>query len=362
MVLNTGSTSTKMAVYFDDKKVTQKEFEHTKEFLEKYPYMSDQLPMRQELADDFMKESAEEYGRFDAIVARGGILPPIHAGGYEINDVMVDYLLNVCAEEHASNVAACIAFELRQKYGIPHAYIYDGISTDELEPIARISGIPDMPRVSVTHCLNMRATAHRAAADMGKAYGDCTFIVAHLGGGISASVHRHGEIIDSVGDDDGQFSPERSGCVPSLGLIKLCYSGKYTYEEMRKKIRGRGGMYAHLGTSDCRVIEQMIRDGDRHADLIFQAQAYQIAKAIGLLSIVLKGDCDAIILTGGVANSKMLTERVEDYVKFIAPVCVMPGENEMEALALGGMRILQGEENARIYHIVNGVNGKEGQG
>ena len=183
-----------------------------------------------------------------------------------------------------------------------------------------------------------------------------------IGGGISASVHRHGEIIDSVGDDDGQFSPERSGCVPSLGLIKLCYSGKYTYEEMRKKIRGRGGMYAHLGTSDCRVIEQMIRDGDRHADLIFQAQAYQIAKAIGLLSIVLKGDCDAIILTGGVANSKMLTERVEDYVKFIAPVCVMPGENEMEALALGGMRILQGEENARIYHIVNGVNGKEGQG
>ena len=169
MVLNTGSTSTKMAVYFDDKKVTQKEFEHTKEFLEKYPYMSDQLPMRQELADDFMKESAEEYGRFDAIVARGGILPPIHAGGYEINDVMVDYLLNVCAEEHASNVAACIAFELRQKYGIPHAYIYDGISTDELEPIARISGIPDMPRVSVTHCLNMRATAHRAAADAGDA-------------------------------------------------------------------------------------------------------------------------------------------------------------------------------------------------
>ena len=143
---------------------------------------------------------------------------------------------------------------------------------------------------------------------------------------------------------------------------RMLNSGKYTYEEMRKKIRGRGGMYAHLGTSDCRVIEQMIRDGDRHADLIFQAQAYQIAKAIGLLSIVLKGDCDAIILTGGVANSKMLTDRVTDYVKFIAPVCVMPGENEMEALALGGMRILQGEENARIYHILNGVNGKEGQG
>lgn len=211
-------------------------------------------------------------------------------------------------------------------------------------------------------CSTARAHGLRYAREHGKHYEELNLIVAHLGGGISASVHRHGEIIDSVGDDDGQFSPERSGCVPSLGLIKLCYSGKYTYEEMRKKIRGRGGMYAHLGTSDCRVIEQMIRDGDRHADLIFQAQAYQIAKAIGLLSIVLKGDCDAIILTGGVANSKMLTERVEDYVKFIAPVCVMPGENEMEALALGGMRILQGEENARIYHIVNGVNGKEGQG
>ena len=175
--------------------------------------------------------------------------------------------------------------------------------------------------------------------------------MAHLGGGISASVHAHGQIIDSVGDDDGQFSPERSGCVPSLELIRLCYSGEYTKAEMMKKVRGKGGLFALLGTSDCRVIEKRIQDGDRHADLVFQAQAYQIAKTIGLLSIVLKGNCDAIILTGGVARSRMLTDRVKEYVGFIAPVAVLPGENEMEALAFGGLRLLSGEETPKRYTI-----------
>ena len=284
------------------------------------------------------------------------VLDSLEKAGYERSEALL-----LSREITAEGKSTCRINGMPATAAIP-AYIYDAVTSGELTDVAKITGFVDIERRSFCHVLNSRAMALRYAREHGKHYEELNLIVAHLGGGISASVHRHGEIIDSVGDDDGQFSPERSGCVPSLGLIKLCYSGKYTYEEMRKKIRGRGGMYAHLGTSDCRVIEQMIRDGDRHADLIFQAQAYQIAKAIGLLSIVLKGDCDAIILTGGVANSKMLTERVEDYVKFIAPVCVMPGENEMEALALGGMRILQGEENARIYHIVNGVNGKEGQG
>ena len=312
LIINPGSTSTKLALYDGAKKLLQENLEHDAAALQQYHGIGDQVPMRLAVIRDFLD--------------RSGV--------------------------HPEELAAVIG----------PAYIYDAVTSGELTDVAKITGFVDIERRSFCHVLNSRAMALRYAREHGKHYEELNLIVAHLGGGISASVHRHGEIIDSVGDDDGQFSPERSGCVPSLGLIKLCYSGKYTYEEMRKKIRGRGGMYAHLGTSDCRVIEQMIRDGDRHADLIFQAQAYQIAKAIGLLSIVLKGDCDAIILTGGVANSKMLTERVEDYVKFIAPVCVMPGENEMEALALGGMRILQGEENARIYHILNGVNGKEGQG
>jgi butyrate kinase len=199
--------------------------------------------------------------------------------------------------------------------------------------------------------LNSRAMAFRYAREHGKRYEDLNLIVAHLGGGVSASVHRHGEIVDSVGDDDGQFSPERAGSVPSLELIDLCYSGKYTKAEMKKKVRGRGGMYAYLGTSDCREIEKMVAAGDKRADLVFQAQAYQIAKTIGLLSIVLKGNCDAIILTGGLAYSKVLTDRIADYTGFIAPVCVLPGENEMEALAQGGLRILGGQEQAKEYHI-----------
>jgi butyrate kinase len=193
--------------------------------------------------------------------------------------------------------------------------------------------------------------AIRYAREQGKRYEDMNLIVAHLGGGVSASVHDHGRIVDSVGDDDGQFSPERSGTVPMLPLIDLCYSGKHTKAEMKKKIRGKGGMAAHLGTSDCRVIERRIAEGDAYADLVFQAQAYQIAKTIGLLSIVLKGSCDAIILTGGLAYSKVLTDRIRDYVQFIAPVCVLPGENEMDALAQGGLRILTGREQASVYTI-----------
>ena len=350
MVLNTGSTSTKMAVYFDDKKVVQREFEHTKEFLERYPYMADQLPMRQELADDFMREAVAEYGTFDAIVARGGILPPIHAGGYEINDVMVDYLLNVCAEEHASNVAACIAFELRRKYDIPHAYIYDGISTDELEPVARISGIPDMPRVSVTHCLNMRATAHRAASEMGRAYGDCTFIIAHLGGGISMSLHKKGLIVDVVGDDEGPFSPERAGGQQVIQLIKyLVRKNKTDMRDKLRVMRGDSGLFGYLGTSDARRVEQMIAAGDEKARLVYEAMALQIAKFIANLAASVCGKADAVILTGGLAHSKMLTDEIERRIGFIAPVKLYPGENEMESLAHGAYRILSGSERARVF-------------
>ena len=362
LIINPGSTSTKLALYDGTEKVVQENIEHDAAQLHQFESIAEQVPFRLQIIRDFMARSSIRDTELSAVMGRGGLVFGLKTGGYEVNDDLCQALVSdKLSQAHASNLGGLLAREVAQPLGIP-AYIYDAVTGGELSDVAKITGIPDIERRSFCHVLNSHAMAIRYAQENGLDYNKLNLIVAHLGGGISASVHAHGQIIDSVGDDDGQFSPERSGCVPSLGLIKLCYSGKYTYEEMRKKIRGRGGMYAHLGTSDCRVIEQMIRDGDRHADLIFQAQAYQIAKAIGLLSIVLKGDCDAIILTGGVANSKMLTERVEDYVKFIAPVCVMPGENEMEALALGGMRILQGEENARIYHILNGVNGKEGQG
>lgn len=350
LVLNTGSTSTKLAVYLDREKLCGQEFEHTRPFLEKYPYMSDQLPMRQALADEFTQRAIDKYGAFDAIVARGGILPPIHAGGYEINDIMVDYLLNVCQEEHASNVAACIAFELRRKYAIPHAYIYDGISTDELEPISRVSGIPDMPRVSITHCLNMRATAHRAACDLGKAYSECTFIVAHLGGGISMTLHKNGRVADVVGDDEGPFSPERAGGQQVIQLIKFLVAKNKT--DMRDKLRvmrGESGLAGYLGTSDARRVESMIASGDERARLIYLAMALQIAKSIAALAASVCGRADAIILTGGLAHSKMLTDEIAARVGFIAPVKLYPGENEMESLAHGAYRILNGEERAGTF-------------
>ena len=334
LIINPGSTSTKLALYDGAKKLLQENLEHDAAALQQYHGIGDQVPMRLAVIRDFLDRSGVHPEELAAVIGRGGLVFGLKTGGYLVNEDLCHALVDDdLSQPHASNLGGLLAREIAAPLGIP-AYIYDAVTSGELTDVAKITGFVDIERRSFCHVLNSRAMALRYAREHGKHYEELNLIVAHLGG----------------------------GCVPSLGLIKLCYSGKYTYEEMRKKIRGRGGMYAHLGTSDCRVIEQMIRDGDRHADLIFQAQAYQIAKAIGLLSIVLKGDCDAIILTGGVANSKMLTERVEDYVKFIAPVCVMPGENEMEALALGGMRILQGEENARIYHILNGVNGKEGQG
>lgn len=354
LVLNTGSTSTKMAVYIDRQSVLNKEFEHTKAFLEKYPYMSDQLPMRQDLADGFTKDAVEKYGVFDAIVARGGILPPIHSGGYEINRTMVDYLLDVCQEEHASNVAACIAFELRKKYAIPHAYIYDGISTDELEPISRISGIPKMPRVSVTHCLNMRATAHRAAAEMGKEYSDCTFIVAHLGGGISMSLHKKGQVADVVGDDEGPFSPERAGGQQVIQLIKfLVRENKTDIRDKLRVMRGDSGLFGYLGTSDARCVEKAIAEGDERAKLVYDAMALQIAKSIASLSASVCGEADAIILTGGLAHSKILAAEITRRVGFIAQVKAYPGENEMESLAHGAYRILAGEESVREFTYPN---------
>lgn len=350
LVLNTGSTSTKLAVYIDRERALDREFIHTKEFLEKYRYMADQLPMRQELADGFTREATEQFGAFDAIVARGGILPPIQAGGYEINETMVRYLLDVCQEEHASNVAACIAYELKEKYEIPKAYIYDGISTDELEPAARLSGIPGMPRVSVTHCLNMRAMAHRAAADEGREYEDCVFIVAHLGGGISMSLHKRGRVADVVGDDEGPFSPERAGGQQVIQLIKfLVRTNKTDMRDKLRVMRGESGLVGYLGTSDARRVEKMIADGSEEARLIYEALALQIAKSLAALSASVCGRADAIILTGGLANSKMLTEMVAQRVSFIAPVKIYAGENEMDSLAAGCYRILRGKESAHKF-------------
>lgn len=351
LIINPGSTSTKLALYEDKEKVVQENVEHDAAQMQQFDSIADQIPFRMGIIRDFMARNSIQEKDLSAVMGRGGLVFGLKTGGYEVNDDLCEALVNDrLSQPHASNLGGLLARELARPLGIP-AYIYDAVTGGELTEVAKITGIRDIERRSFCHVLNSRAMAIRYAQENGLDYNKLNLIVAHLGGGISASVHAQGRIIDSIGDDDGQFSPERSGSVPSLELIRLCFSGDYTKADMVKKVRGKGGLFAHLGTSDCRVIEKMIKDGDQHADLVFQAQAYQIAKGIGLLSIVLKGKCDAIILTGGVARSQMLTDRIKEYVSFIAPVAVLPGENEMEALALGGLRLLSGEEPARQYAI-----------
>ena len=351
LIINPGSTSTKLALYEDKEKVVQENVEHDAAQMQQFDSIADQIPFRMGIIRDFMARNSIQEKDLSAVMGRGGLVFGLKTGGYEVNDDLCEALVNDrLSQPHASNLGGLLARELARPLGIP-AYIYDAVTGGELTELARTTGSRDIERRSFGHVLNSRAMAIRYAQENGLDYNKLNLIVAHLGGGISASVHAQGRIIDSIGDDDGQFSPERSGSVPSLELIRLCFSGDYTKADMVKKVRGKGGLFAHLGTSDCRVIEKMIKDGDQHADLVFQAQAYQIAKGIGLLSIVLKGKCDAIILTGGVARSQMLTDRIKEYVSFIAPVAVLPGENEMEALALGGLRLLSGEETARQYAI-----------
>lgn len=349
LIINPGSTSTKLALYDGKERLVQENIAHRPEKLQGYARIPDQLPFRMAVIREFMARSGIDGKKLSAVVGRGGLVFGLKTGGYLVDEPLCRALSDSrYSQPHASNLGGLLAKALGDEFGVP-AYIYDAVTSGELPEVAQITGIPDIRRRSFCHVLNSRAMAIRYAREHGVSYESLRLIVAHLGGGTSASVHVGGKIVDSVGDDDGQFSPERSGSVPSLELIRLCFSGDYTRSDMEKKVRGKGGMYAHLGTSDCREIEKRIAGGDQYADLIFQAQAYQIAKGIGLLSIVLKGRCDAIILTGGLAYSQILTDRITEYVGFIAPVCVMPGENEMEALAQGGLRLLTGEESPRRY-------------
>lgn len=348
LAINPGSTSTKISLYEDDKETFTKKLEHTLEEIEKYDNVEDQLRMREELVISSLKEKNIDIKELSAVVARGGMLPPVKAGAYIINDLMIDRVINRPIMDHASNFAAPIAYEIAKSLNIP-SYIYDSVMADELPDIARISGMPDLPRTSASHVLNTRAMAIKAAKERGKSYNDMTVIVAHLGGGISVNVHEKGRIIDLVSDDEGPFSPERSGRVPCRELINLCYSGKYDKKTMQKKLRGNGGLKAYLNTVDARDVQNMIAEGNEYAKLVYEAMAYQIAKAIGELATVVEGNVDLIILTGGIAYSQMLTDWIVKRVKFIAPVEIMAGENEMESLAFGALRVLKGEEAAKEY-------------
>lgn len=348
LAINPGSTSTKIAYFSDDKVIWVRNIEHDRESLKKFNGIAEQYEMRKELVLSVMEEQGTKPSMLNAVVGRGGLLPPVKSGAYRINGLMLDILRYRPMTEHASNLGALIAHAIADPLGIP-SYIYDPVTVDELEPIARITGLTEMKRRGQGHNLNMRAAAIKYAGHVQKPYHSLNIIVAHLGGGITLSLHSKGRMIDMISDDEGPFSPERAGGLPGFQLIKMGTSGDYDYNSLMKKVQRQGGLIAHLGTADTREIERKIDSGDENAQLILEAMAHNTAKSIGKLAVVVCGKVDTIILTGGIANSTRITEWIRKRVEFIAPVTVFAGENEMEALALGALRVLRGEEQAREF-------------
>jgi len=349
LAINPGSTSTKVAIFRKEENVLQKNLNHASEELDKYGKIADQFEYRKNIILDWLKSEGYETASLKAVVGRGGLLKPMPSGTYKVTDVMIEDLRIGVQGEHASNLGGIIAKSIADIEKI-ESYIVDPVAVDEFEDVARISGMPDIERRSLLHALNIKAVTHNVAKEMGKKAQELNLVVAHLGGGISIVPLKKGKMIDANNANEmGPFSPERVGGLPVGDIAKMCFSGDYTYGEIKKKMRGKGGLVAYLGTNDAREVEKMIKNGDEEAKLIYEAMAYQIGKEIGAMAAVLSGDIDAIVLTGGVAYSKMLTDYVKDMVGFIAPVILQPGEDEMRALNEGVLRVLSGEEEAKIY-------------
>ena len=350
LVLNLGSTSSKIAVYDDDKEVFASTLRHTTEEMAQFDDVLDQFEFRNEKVREALEANGVPVDSLTAVCSRGGNICACPHGAIGIDQAMIDYLTRPeDTAKHASLLGSMIAFDLHKEFGIP-ACIYDAIGTDEKQPVARVSGIPEIPHFTVGHTLNTRAMAIKCAEEkLGKSFDECTFIVAHLGGGSSIRLYKNGVNIDSVNDAEGNFTPERGGGVDGKSLIKLCYSGKYTAKEAMKLVHGNGGLKAHLGTADAREVEEMANNGDEYAAIVYEALAYNVGKDIAKLSAVVSGKVDRIILTGGLSYSKYLTDYITNMVSFIAPVEVMAGEYEMEALAAGALRVLEGKEELQDF-------------
>jgi len=350
LVVNPGSTSTKVALFSNEQFLFEKKIKHSNEELSIFSKIIDQYEFRLEIILNFLKEKGIDYSTLDAVVGRGGLLKPIASGTYRVNEKMLEDLRKGTSGEHASNLGGILASGIAKKLSIP-AYLVDPVIIDEMKPIARISGMPEIPRVSILHALNQKAVARKAALDLGKKYEKANFIIAHLGGGISVGVHCQGKVIDvnNALNGEGPFTPERSGGVPVGALVELCFSGKFTKDEIMKKIKGKGGLVAYLNTNDVREVLNRIKQGDKKAKLILEAMAYQVAKEIGAGATVLKGQIDAIILTGGIAYANEFINMVKDRISFLSLVMIYPGEEEMLALCNGALRVLKGEEVGKIY-------------
>ena len=350
LIINPGSTSTKIAVYEDEKEIFEETLRHSSEEIGRFKHILDQKSFRTEIILQLLKNNKIDIGEMDAIIGRGGLLKPIVSGTYNVNERMLSDLKDSVQGEHASNLGAIIANEIGNSINKP-AFIVDPVVVDEMEDIARLSGIPELPRKSIFHALNQKAVAKRYAQENLVKYEEINVIVAHMGGGVSVGAHKNGKIIDinNALDGDGAFSPERSGGVPAGDLARMCFSGKYTLDEILKKITGKGGFVAYLDTNDARVVEKAALEGEPRARLVHDAMGYQVAKDIGAAAAVLNGKVDAIILTGGMAYGKPMVNFISEKVSFIAPIVVYPGEDEMLALAQGVLRVLTGKEEVKEY-------------
>lgn len=349
LIINVGSTSTKVACFRGENPVLLETISYKADDLMRFSSLEKQLILREEDVIKLLMQNHVNMEELDLVVSRGGLGKPAPAGAYKIDTIMCQDLLEGKYGKHTSAMGPSIALKISQKYGIP-AIVIDPPSTDEFEPIARFSGIPDIERKSIFHALNQKRVARKYAATLGKKYEDTNIIVAHLGGGITVGAHKQGRVIDCThGLSEGPFTPERAGALPTMGLIDLVISAKLDVKQIQKRLVGQGGMASYLGTTDAREVENLIEKGDEKAKLIYEAMAYQIAKEIGAMAIVLNGSLDGIIITGGLAHSRMLVDWIIMRVGFLAPVFIYPGEDEMAALAEGGLRILRNEEEMKIY-------------
>jgi len=349
LVINPGSTSTKVSVFADHREILKKTIQHSKFELEGFKKIWDQYEFRKKLVKELLEESSIKPASLDAVVGRGGLFRPVVSGTYQVNQMMIQDGRNAYGGEHASNLGCVLAFGIGWDFHIP-SFIVDPPSVDEFCKIARYSGLPEFPRKSLFHSLNIKATARIAANDLKKNLDEINLVVAHLGGGVSVAVLRKGKVIDCNNAlCTGPFTPERSGTLPMFDFAAWCFSGKKTLEQIKKRMVGGGGLVAYFNTNNCKEVESRIAKGDKEAEDIYNAMIYQIACEIGKRVVALKGKIDAIILTGGLAKSDMLIGKLKEWISFLGSILVYPGEDEMKALALGALRVLRGEEKAKAY-------------
>ncbi len=350
LVINPGSTSTKIAVFDGKEEIFKTTIRHSVEVIEKYEKIIDQYEFRKDLILHALEGNKIKPDSLTAVVGRGGLLHPIPSGTYKVNDKMIEDLKKGVMGEHASNLGGILARAIADPLKIP-AFIVDPVVVDEMDDVAKFSGLPEIERKSIFHALNQKAVARRAAEELNKRYEDINLIVVHMGGGISVGAHKKGRVVDvnNALNGDGPFTPERSGGLPVWQAIELALSGRYSKEQMKKRITGKGGIVAYSGTNDMLEVENKVKAGDKEVERVYEAMIYQIAKEIGADAAALNGDVDAIVLTGGLAYDKQIVDRIKSKVSFIATILVYPGEDEMQALRDGVLRVLNNEEKAKSY-------------